>query len=244
MRLAGKNALVTGAGSGIGRSIALLFAQEGANVAVNDLYPDKAEQTVAEIAKLGRKTVALPADVANFDQVQGMVRSAIDRFGRLDILVSNAGIAPTVAFHEMTPEAWDRMIKVHLYGLFHCCRAVVDHFRQNRSGRIVAIASLSGVTGDVLLVHYSAAKAGMIGFTKALSREVVSHGITVNAIAPGIIDTPILAEVSAEVKNRYTPPIGRLGRPEDIGWAVVYLASDEAEFVTGQVISPNGGAWT
>lgn len=243
MRLEGKTALVTGAGSGIGRGIAHLFAREGANVAVNDIYPEKAKETVKEIERSGRKAIAVPADVAEFAQVQRMVQTAIGDFGRLDILVSNAGIAPTVAFHEMTPEAWDRMIKVHLYGCFNCCRNVIDHFLKNRSGRIIAISSLAGVQGDVLLGHYSAAKAGIIGLVKSLSREVVSHGITVNAIAPGIIDTPILAEVSPEVKNRYKPPVGRLGRPEDIAWAVVYLASDEAEFVTGQVISPNGGAW-
>ncbi len=243
MRLEGKNALITGSGSGIGQGTAMLFAREGANVAVNDIYPEKAKETVAKVEKLGRKAVAVPADVADFAAVRKMVQATIDAFGRLDILVCNAGIAPTVAFHEMTPEAWDRMIKVHLYGMFNCCRNVVEHMMKNRYGRIIAISSLAGVQGDVLLGHYSAAKAGMIGLMKSLSREVVGQGITVNAIAPGIIDTPILAEVSAEVKNRYKPPVGRLGRAEDIGWAVVYLATDEAEFVTGQVISPNGGAW-
>ena len=244
MRLETKKAFITGAGSGIGASIATHFAQEGADVAVNDLDLGRTGATVQQVERIGGRAVAVPADVSDGGAVRDAVARAREQLGRLDIIVHCAGIAPTVAFHEMDFAQWDRMLQVHLYGLYHVARAAIEPLRGQRSGRIIAISSVAGITGDALLVHYSAAKAGMIGFCKALARETAPLGITVNAIAPGIVDTPILGEVSELVKQRYQPPIGRLGRPSDIAAAAVYLASEEAEFVTGQVLSPNGGALT
>ena len=242
MRLKGRNALITGAGSGIGKATARLFAQEGANVAVNDLSPERCAETIKELSAFGVKTISVPADVTDQSAVEKMTHKVIGEFGRLDTLVSNAGVAPSVELADMTTEQWDRMIKIHLYGLYYCARAVVNHMIANKFGRILVTSSTSGIQGDVSLVHYSAAKAGQIGFVKALSREVVDKGITVNVVAPGLTRTAIQADVDERVIQRYIAPIGRWGVPEDQAWAFVYLASDEAEYVTGQVISPNGGA--
>lgn len=243
MRLKGKNALITGAGSGIGQAMARLFAQEGANVAVNDLTEARTVDTCKALASFGHKVMGIGADVTDFAAVSNMTAKVIQEFGRLDIVVCNAGIAPCIDFAHMSPDQWDEMLRVHLYGVFTCCRAAINHMIENRFGRIIITSSSSGIRGDALLVHYSAAKAGQIGFAKALSREVVDKGITVNCVAPGLTITPILRHTDPKVIEQNTPPIGRAGRPEDQAWAAVYLASDEAEYVTGQVINPNGGAF-
>jgi NAD(P)-dependent dehydrogenase (short-subunit alcohol dehydrogenase family) len=241
MRLEGRNALITGSGSGIGQAMAQLFAQEGANVAVNDLTEERTRETLGLLSKYGRKTIGIGADVTNHSAVEAMTNKVIKEFGRLDTLICNAGIAPCVDLAHMSENEWDEMIRIHLYGVFNCCRAAINHMIGNRFGRIVITSSSSGIRGDALLVHYSAAKAGQIGFAKALSREVVDKGITVNVVAPGLTITPILKNTDPEVIRLNTPPIGRPGRPTDQAWAAVYFASDEAEYVTGQVINPNGG---
>lgn len=243
MRLKDKTALITGAGSGIGRAMALLFAREGADVAVNDLDAERVEATVAEIAKTGRKAVAVPFDVTDYDAVQAGAAKARDGLGSIDILCANAGIAPTVDFVDMAPQAWDKMLKVHLYGVYNCCKAVIDGMLERGHGRIIITSSMSAINGDMHLTHYSAAKAGQVGFARALAREVCPRGVTVNVIAPGLTKTNILGEVDEEVINKYAPPCGRIGQPDDQAWAAVYLASDEASFVTGTTLQVNGGAF-
>jgi NAD(P)-dependent dehydrogenase (short-subunit alcohol dehydrogenase family) len=241
MRLDGRNALITGSGSGIGQAMATLFAQEGANVAVNDLTEERTRDTLGLIAKFNRKTIGIGADVTDFVAVESMVERTIKEFGRLDTLCCNAGIAPCIELANMSANQWDDMIRVHLYGVFNCCRAAINHMIGNKFGRIIITSSTSGLRGDALLTHYSAAKAGQIGFAKALSHEVCGKGITVNVVAPGLTITPILKDTDPKVIEQNTPPIGRPGRPTDQAWAAVYFASDEAEYVTGQVMSPNGG---
>lgn len=243
MRLENRNALITGAGSGIGRAMAETFAGEGANVAANDVLADRLDGTLECIRAHGRKGLALPFDVTDLDAVEGAVARAIDELGQIHVLCANAGIAPTVDFVDMTPEAWDRMIKVHLYGVFNCCKAVVGHMIENGYGRIIVTSSMSAINGDVHLTHYSAAKAGQVGFARALARELCGKGITVNVIAPGLTKTNILGEVDDEVIQKYAPPIGRIGQPDDQAYAALYLASDEASFVTGHTLQVNGGAY-
>ena len=243
MRLAGKKALITGAGSGIGQAMAVLFAQEGADVAVNDLDEARLKGTIDMVAAKGRKAVAVPFDVSDYDAVQAGAAKARAQLGQIDILCSNAGIAPTVAFLDMTPQAWDRMIKVHLYGTFNCCKAVAAQMVQKRWGRIIITTSMAAFNGDQTLSHYSAAKAGVVGFGKSLARELCPHGVTVNCVAPGLTKTGILGEVDDAVLQKYAPPCGRIGRPEDQAYAALYLASDEAEFITGHTMLLNGGSF-
>lgn len=243
MRLEGRRALITGAGSGIGRAMALCFAKEGADVAVNDIDPKRADETVAAVKALGRNAVSVAFDVTDLQAVESGVERANAALGGVDILCANAGIAPTVDFLDMTPQAWDRMIKVHLYGVFNCCKATAPQMVERSWGRIIITTSMSAINGDVHLSHYSAAKAGQIGFAKSLARELVAKGVTVNCIAPGLTKTNILEEVDDEVLRKYAPPCGRIGQPEDQAWAAVYFASNEAEFVTGHTMLVNGGSF-
>lgn len=246
MRLQGKASLVTGAGSGIGRETALLFAKEGADVIVNDISGKRANQTALEVEKLGRKTLAIKADVSQSQQVKGMIEEALRQLQRVDILVNNAGIGEEVSFLETTEESWRRMFATHMEGTFYCTKGVLPGMIERKWGRIISISSVAGLTGEAGLVHYSAAKAAIVGFTKALAKEVASFGVTVNAVAPGVIQTPGLGVVSEEMRQRFikSTPVGRLGQPVDIAAACAYLSSEEASFVTGQVLSPNGGFYT
>jgi NAD(P)-dependent dehydrogenase (short-subunit alcohol dehydrogenase family) len=223
--------------------MAILFAKEGADVAVNDVDQSRIDTVVAEVQQLGRKAVGVRFDVTDHGAVQAGAKRAREALGPLNVLCANAGIAPTVDFVDMAPEAFDRMIKVHLYGAFNCCKAVVSDMLDQGLGRIIITSSMSAINGDVHLSHYSAAKAGQIGFAKSLARELCSRGITVNVIAPGLTQTNILGEVDPEVIRKYTPPCGRIGQPEDQAWAAVYLASDEASFVTGHTLQVNGGSF-
>jgi 3-oxoacyl-[acyl-carrier protein] reductase len=185
----------------------------------------------------------VPFDVTDFDETQKQVKFAQDALGGIDIVCSNAGIAPTVDFVDMTPEAWDRMMKVHLYGAFNVCKSALPFMLSQNWGRIIVTASMSAVNGDVHLTHYSAAKAGQVGLVRSLAREVVARGVTVNAIAPGLVKTNILGEVDDEVLQKYEPPVGRIGLPLDQAYAALYLASNEAEFMTGQLLQVNGGSY-
>lgn len=248
MKLQGKVALVTGAGSGIGRETALTFAREGAEVVVNDLNPEGAQAVVGEIKALGRGALAVRADVSNRAEVERMTRRALEEFGKVDILVNNAGYGHVAPFHQMSAQDWDRMFAVHVRGAFNCTRGLIGQMMERKWGRIIHISSVAAY-GEERTVHYCAAKAALIGFAKALAKEVAPLGITVNAVAPGLIDTPIFKsmEVTKEDVDRtfdhflQRTVVGRIGRPEDIASACLYLASEEASFVTGQVISPNGG---
>jgi 3-oxoacyl-[acyl-carrier protein] reductase len=243
VRFDGKVALITGAGRGIGRAIALRLAQEGANVAVVDLNGDNARDTADMLRNLGRQALAIQADVSNPDDVQRAVNQTIEQLGDLHILVNNAGITRDMLIIKMKDEDWRRVIDVNLTSAFLCSRAAVKHMVRKRYGRIVNISSVVGLAGQAGQTNYAASKAGLIGFTKSLAKEVGSRGITVNAIAPGFIPTA-LTEVLPEEQRAATiaaTPLGRLGTVDDVASAVAFLASDEAGFITGQVLSVDGG---
>jgi len=250
--LEGKTALITGGASGIGRSICLRLARDGADVAVFDLDLAGAEKVVEEIIGLKHRAVALQVDVIDRAQVKGAINRVHGQMGAVHILVNSAGIGDFVPFARISEDQWDRMIAVHLKGLFNCAQAVLPDMIDGKWGRIVTISSVAGLAGAPGLVHYSAAKAGVIGFSKALAREVGRKGVTVNTIAPGIIETPLLrGTVSKDdhIKNIMTntvraSPINRVGTPDDVAAACAYVVSEEAGFLTGQVLSPNGGIYT
>ncbi len=243
--VAGQVALVTGGARGIGRAIGLTLARAGADLAITYRGSrTQAEEVVAEARRLGRPAAAFQADVRDRRQVEGAIRSVEAEFGRLDILVNNAGVATYGPFVEGPPESWDEVIAVNLQGTLLCTYAALPGMVRRRYGRIVNISSEFGVAGAGGFAVYSAAKGAVIAFTKALAREVGPHGITVNAVAPG----PIVTDMN---RARYTPeewqrraermPVGRVGEPQDVAHAVLFLASEEASFTTGQVLMPNGG---
>jgi 3-oxoacyl-[acyl-carrier protein] reductase len=243
MRFTDKTALVTGSSSGIGRAAALLFAREGADVVINGRDEKKIASVVKEVEKLGRRVLGIRTNVGSFSEVNAMVEQAVRTFGHLDILVSNAGVFHHQMLQQMTEEEWDEVINVDLKGTFNCCRAVIGPMIAQKWGRIICITAISGLTGYPNMTHIAAAKAGTHGFTKALAAEVAPHGITVNAIAPGLVDTPILVNMTeAEIAN-YTKmiPVGRIGKPEEIAEACAYFASDQAGYVTGQILNMSGG---
>jgi NAD(P)-dependent dehydrogenase (short-subunit alcohol dehydrogenase family) len=246
MGTSGKVAVVTGGASGIRRAIALRLARDGAAVGVLDVDGAAAERVTAEF---GGRALAVVADVADARAVAAAVERVRGTLGPVCVLVSAAGIASFVPFADMTETAWDRMIAVHLKGTYNCIRAVLPDMLAAGAGRIVNIASVAGLNGGGPgLSHYAAAKSGIIGLTKTLGLELAPHGITTNAIAPGLIDTPLLDRSGMPERVRQLivdrTPVGRIGKPDDIAAACAYLVSDEASFVTGQVVSPNGGAWT
>lgn len=245
MELLGKVALVTGAAQGIGRAIALILAQKGADIVVSDINLEKAEETVREIETIGRRAMAIRADVANTNDVERMVEAILGRFGQIDILVNNAGITRDKLILRMTEEDWDAVLNVNLKGTFNCTKAVVRHMSKQRRGKIVNIASVVGEMGNVGQANYSASKAGVIGFTKTIAREFAQRGINVNAIAPGYIETPMTEVLPEKVKEelRRMIPMGRLGRPGDVAEAVLFLVSEASRYITGQVLNVNGGIY-
>ena len=243
-----RTALVTGGASGIGRAIALRLAKEGADIAVLDRNEAGARDVVAEICGFGRRATALGADVTKADELDAAFQKGRQALGPIQILVNAAGIADFAAFEEMTTERFDRMIDVNLRAVFLCCRLAVPDLKAAGWGRIVNLSSAAALNGGggPGLAHYAAAKAGVIGLTKALAHELGPSGITVNAIAPGLIDTPLIRVAGApaglydQVVARL--PVRRIGQPEDIAAICAYLVSAEGGFCTGQVLSPNGGA--
>jgi 3-oxoacyl-[acyl-carrier protein] reductase len=246
MKFSGKVALVTGANSGIGEAVALYLAEEGADLVVNYLVnTSEAEKVVKEIQAMGRRALAVKADVSSSADVKAMFEQTIQEFSTLDILVNNAGIGNFASTVDMKDDVWNKMLGVHLYGTMNCTREALKIMLKNRSGKIINIASICGITGCLGSSHYSAAKGGIMGYTHAVAREVIAQGINVNAVAPGYIDTPMLSGAGMTdemLKQLLTQiPIGRLGKPREIASLVAYLASDEANFMVGQVISPNGG---
>lgn len=244
MKLEGLCALVTGASRGIGREIALELARQGANVAVNYVGNEaKARETVEEIEKMGRKAFAVKADVSSADEVSEMVKKTIAEFGRLDILVNNAGITKDNLLMRMKEEEWDAVIDTNLKGVFLCTKAVTRQMMKQRKGRIINIASIVGVSGNAGQANYVAAKAGVIGLTKTTARELASRGITVNAVAPGFISTDMTDQLSEEIKAGMLKqiPLGRFGEPGDVAKMVAFLASDDADYITGQTIHIDGG---
>lgn len=246
MKFSKKVALVTGANSGIGEAVALYLAKEGADVVVNYLQnTSEAEKVVKEIQAMGRKALAVKADVSSSADVKAMFEQIIREFSTLDILVNNAGIGNFASTVDMKDDVWNKMLGVHLYGTMNCTREALKIMLKNKYGKIINIASICGITGCLGAAHYSAAKGGIMGYTHAVAREVISQGINVNAVAPGYIDTPMLsgAGMTDEILKQLLSqiPIGRLGKPREIASLVAYLASDDASFMVGQVISPNGG---
>ncbi|MCM3767956.1 3-oxoacyl-[acyl-carrier-protein] reductase [Neobacillus niacini] len=244
MNLEGKAALVTGASRGIGREIALELARQGANVAVNFAGSEaKANEVVDEIKALGRDAFTVKCDVANPDEVTDMVKTAVDRFGRLDIVVNNAGITRDNLLMRMKEQEWDDVINTNLKGVFLVTKAVTRQLMKQRSGRIINITSVVGISGNPGQANYVAAKAGVIGLTKTTAKELASRNITVNAIAPGFITTDMTDQLPEDVKAEMLKqiPLARLGEPKDIAKMTAFLASDDASYITGQTLHINGG---
>jgi 3-oxoacyl-[acyl-carrier protein] reductase len=254
MRLRDKIVLVTGGGSGLGREMGLLFAREGAKVGVNDVRPESAQNVATEITRAGGVAKPFVADVSSSAAVKKMFAEFLAAFGTIDVLVNNAGIGRTrdttgelelLGTVDLTDDDWHRMVATHMDATFYCTREALKVMIPKRSGHIINQGSIAGTAGLPFVSNYCAAKAGIIGFTKSVALEVAKHGVVVNAIAPGFIETPMTAPMSAEAREWVinNTPIGRLGEPSDIAAAALYLASDESKFMIGQVISPNGG-WT
>ncbi|QJD82797.1 SDR family NAD(P)-dependent oxidoreductase [Cohnella herbarum] len=248
MRLHGRTAIVTGAARSIGAAVAARYAAEGANVVIADIDVDEAERVAASIRALGGEAIAIGTDVSDKGQVERMVETTVRRFGTVDILVNNAGIDPRRDWLEMTGEEWDRVMGVNAKSQLFCAQAVFPHMRERGRGKIVNVSSVTFYTGQTGFVHYVASKGAIIGFTRALAREVGGHGITVNGIAPGAV----LTETEGEDETDYDPieteremkglqSIGRRQTAGDLEGAFVFLASEDSDFITGQTLNVNGG---
>jgi len=236
--------LITGAGRGIGRQMAMSFAKKGWNVAVNYYKSEEqAKSLVREITANGGRAQAFFANVADRQQVQDMAEQVQAEFGGIDALINNAGIAQQTLFTDLTEQQWDEMFAVNVKGVFHCCQSVLPHMLEKQSGKIINISSVWGLVGASCEVHYSAAKAAIIGFTKALAKELGPSGIQVNCIAPGVVDTQMNGDLDDDTwqELKEQTPLGRIGTARDIARLALFLAGDGGDFITGQVISPNGG---
>jgi 3-oxoacyl-[acyl-carrier protein] reductase len=242
--LKGKTAVITGASRGIGRAIALKLAKLGANIVVNYRNSEDAvKEVVREIQALGATALAIQCDISSYSDVESMMKKSLEQFGTIDILVNNAGITKDGLLMRMKEEDFDSVIDINLKGAFNCTRHVSAIMLKQRQGRIINISSVSGLTGNAGQVNYSSAKAGILGMTKAVARELASRNVTCNAVAPGYIQTDMTDGLSEKVKDTImsTIPLKRLGMPEDVANAVAFLASEEASYITGQVINVDGG---
>ena len=245
MDLSNKVAIVTGSARGIGRAIALKLAEAGANIVVNDIAAaaDSLEGVAAEIRALNRQALVITADVSSSEDVARLIETAAGHFGRIDILVNNAGVTRDQLLMRMSDEDWDTVLNIDLKSAFLCTRAVLRHMVRQRWGRIISIASVVGITGNAGQANYASAKAGVIGLTKSIAKEVGSRGITANAIAPGFIETKMTERLDEKQRQVLLQriPLGVIGTPRDVAEAVAFLASEEARYITGQVLSVDGG---
>jgi 3-oxoacyl-[acyl-carrier protein] reductase len=239
-----KTVLITGSSRGIGSNMAEKFAREGYNVLINyNKSKDKAEELQTRLEGEGLSVKTFKADVSKRDEVESMFEYCLKEFGDLDVLVNNAGVAKGMLFTDISDEDWDYLMNVNLKGVFHCAQTALRHMISEKKGKIINISSIWGITGGSCEVHYSTSKAGIIGLTKALAKEVGPSNIQVNCIAPGAIVTDMLSQIDGDDLElfRQETPLMKLGKPEDISNCALFLASEKADFFTGQVISPNGG---
>ena len=248
MLLEGKNALVTGGSQGIGAAASLELAREGANICLTyRKHESEAKKYAEEILAMGRKALAVQCDISSFAEAEEVVKSAIAEFGRLDILVNNAGMNWDGVSWKMTEEQWDRVLEVNLKGYFNFTRHVAPFFKEQKHGRIINVTSINGLWGKFGQSNYSASKAGIVGYTKALAKELGAFDVTVNAVAPGLIETAMLKESDARDKivdlAMGESAIKRVGQPEDLAFLVAFLASDKAKHITGEVIKVDGGQY-
>jgi 3-oxoacyl-[acyl-carrier protein] reductase len=245
MSFQGKVSLITGASQGIGESIAVEFARAEATVILVDIQKAKLDEVAGKIAGQGGKASVFQADVAKLDQAMGVVDAVVKDFGKIDHLINNAGITRDALLMRMKEDDWDAVIAVNLKGVFNFSKAVVRHMVSNRSGRIVNLSSVVGLMGNAGQANYAASKAGLVGFSKSLAREVASRGITVNCVAPGYIATPMTQNLPENVKKMFIDliPMQRFGEPREVADVVKFLCSDEAAYITGQVIHLNGGMY-
>ena len=244
MRIKDRVAIVTGGAMGIGQGICIRLAEEGARVAIFDVNLEEAQKTAQVIDKAGGTALALKVDITRAAEVEAAVKKVISTLGKVDILINNAGISLTSKVANMTEEVWDRVNEVNLKAVFLCCRAVIPHMKERRYGKIINISSILALRGSAYYAHYSATKAGVVGFTQSLAVELGPHNINVNAIGPGVIDTPMAEQdVAPELRQRLQKriPMRRIGVPRDIANAVLFLASDEASYITGQCLYVCGG---
>jgi len=243
MQLANQVAIITGGARGIGREIALAFAREGADLALFDVNPEQLEATAGELRGLNRRAEGLLVDVTDGKQVEDGVAKVLDKLGRIDILINNAGITKDSLLIRMDDAQWDRVLNINLKGTFLCTRAVAKHMLKQRRGRIVSVASIVGIIGNPGQANYAASKAGIIGMTKSVAKELASRGITCNAIAPGFIKTEMTEALPEEAKQRLQSaiPMGTLGEPRDVAQAALFLVSEAARYITGHVLVVDGG---
>ena len=243
MQLANQVAVVTGGARGIGREIALTFARAGADVALFDVNPEQLAHTAEELRQLGRRAEGVVVDVTDGKQVEEGVAKVLDKLGKIDILINNAGITKDGLIVRMDDAQWDRVLNINLKGTFLCTRAVAKQMLKARRGRIVSIASIVGLIGNPGQANYAASKAGIIGLTKSVAKELASRGVTVNAIAPGFIKTEMTETLPEQVRQRLTAaiPMGTLGEPKDVAEAALFLVSEAARYITGHVLVVDGG---
>ncbi|MFT9494550.1 3-oxoacyl-[acyl-carrier-protein] reductase [Anaerosolibacter sp.] len=244
MTLLGKTAVVTGGSRGIGRAIVLKLAEMGANIVVNyTSSPQKAEEVVALVKEMGREAIAIQANVSDSDAIQKMMQEVEEKFSTIDILINNAGITKDTLLMKMKDEDWDQVMDINLRGTFNCTKAVTRKMMKQRNGKIVNLASVVGVMGNAGQANYAASKAGIIGFTKSVAKELATRGINVNAVAPGFIQTEMTDILSDEVKEAMMAniPMKQLGTPEDVANVIAFLCSDDAKYITGQVLHVDGG---
>jgi len=244
MSLMNKVSIVTGGAQGLGRAIALELARKGSHLVVGDVNLETAQRVTEEVHALGRRSLALRVDVSNARDVSEMADRVVKEFGRIDILINNAGICQVVTIEKMSEEDWDRVMAINLKGVFLCSKAVMGVMKKQRSGRIVNMGSLAGKVGGIATgANYSVSKAGVMCFTKALARELAPYGVTVNAVAPGVIETDMTRGITQGDFTNYlkTIPLGTIGSAEDVSHAVAFLVSDEARYITGEILDVNGG---